>query len=74
MTMDCVDPERMGRFWAQALGYVPAPSPRAYQSWEEWFDAFDVALDERNEMAALVDPAGLGPALSLLLAPCARRR
>lgn len=69
MTMDCVNPELVGRFWAQALGYKPAPPPRGFQSWEEWFDAFDVPSDERSEMSALVDPEGVGPALSLLAVP-----
>ena len=51
------------------MGYVPAPPPPGYRTWQEWFDAFDVPLDERSGRSALVDPEGVGPALSLLAVP-----
>lgn len=43
VTFDCAEPERVGRFWCAALGYVlPAPPP----GFDDW-DAFDQSLATR---------------------------
>lgn len=68
MTVDCADPGVLAAFWAEALGYEPAPAPTGWASWQEWFDAFDVPEDERG-VFALQDPTGAGPALSFLPVP-----
>src|SRR3954466_12444086 len=47
VTFDCAEPERMGRFWCEVLGYVvPQPPP-----------------DEPEAWFACVDPTGVGPRL-----------
>ena len=69
LTVDCRDAGLLGRFWAQALGYVAAPPPAGWSSWPDWFDHFQVPVDERNELSALVDPAGVGPSVSFLSVP-----
>lgn len=69
ITVDCKDPDLLGRFWAEALGYVAAPAPTGYPDWETWFDRFEVPPDERGLTGAMVDPSGRGPALSFLVVP-----
>ncbi len=69
ITIDCRDPERLGRFWATALGYVEAPAPVGFADWKAWYDHFDVAAEERGGPGALVDPHGHGPQLGFLPVP-----
>jgi hypothetical protein len=33
VTFDCAEPVRVGRFWCEVLGYVPAPSAGEDESW-----------------------------------------
>ena len=48
VTFDCAEPERVGRFWCEVLGYV-APSPPPPEDDGSWF--------------ACTDPTGVGPRL-----------
>lgn len=61
VTFDCAQPERVGRFWCEVLGYVAAPPPAGFDSWEE----FDRSLppDQQGVAFACVDPTGVGPRL-----------
>jgi hypothetical protein len=61
VTFDCADPERVGRFWCEALGYVVPPPPKGFASWDD----FDRALPAEHQGSAFacVDPAGVGPRL-----------
>ena len=61
VTFDCADPERVGRFWCEALGYVLPPPPAGFASWED----FDRTLPEEHQGTAFacVDPTGVGPRL-----------
>jgi hypothetical protein len=60
VTFDCADPERVGRFWCEVLGYE-APPPRGFASWEE----YDLSLpaERRGAGFACGDPTGRGPRL-----------
>jgi catechol 2,3-dioxygenase-like lactoylglutathione lyase family enzyme len=69
MTFDCADAAAQARFWASALGYVPAPPPRGWDTWESWLLDLDVPRDEWNDGASIVDPAGIGPGISFLKVP-----
>jgi hypothetical protein len=69
MTFDCADPRVLAAFWKTALGYVDAPPPDGFASWEDWFLACDVPEDEWDDGASLVDPAGVLPRLSFLKVP-----
>lgn len=69
MTLDCRDAPRLARFWAAALGYVPAPPPAGFPSWEDWYAGCDVPDDERADVVSLVDPSGAAPGLTLLAVP-----
>ncbi|WP_345110054.1 VOC family protein [Streptomyces drozdowiczii] len=59
VTFDCADPERVGRFWCEALGYVAPEPPEGFDSW----DAYNASLpaEKRNTWFAASDPTGAGP-------------
>lgn len=67
VTVDCADPARLVAFWAEALGYVPAPPPEGFPSWLEYYRSIGVPEEELPEDGDLtdsvVDPAGVGPRL-----------
>ncbi len=57
----CEDPERLAGFWAAATGYVLQPPPEAFETWEQFADAAGIPEENRNDIAACVDPEGSGP-------------
>ncbi len=69
ITFDCQEPTLLATFWKLALGYVDAPPPKGFDSWDAWFVACEVPLDERDDGASLVDPDGDRPAISFLKVP-----
>ena len=69
MTFDAAEPAVLAAFWREALGYVEAPPPTGFGSWEEWFVACEVPEDEWDDGAAIVDPEGVAPKISFLKVP-----
>jgi hypothetical protein len=69
MTFDCADAAGQARFWALALGYVPAPVPTGWESWEQWLVDHDVPESEWADGASICDPAGVLPSISFLKVP-----
>jgi hypothetical protein len=69
LTFDCSDAQAQARFWAVALGYVPAPPPTGWDTWESWLVDLEVPREEWDDGASLVDPAGIGPDISFLKVP-----
>ncbi|MCB0999414.1 MAG: hypothetical protein KDB40_08975 [Acidimicrobiales bacterium] len=69
LTLDAADPLRLAEFWTAALGYVAAPPPAGWASWETWLRDMDVPEAEWNDGAAIVDPAGDGPSISIVRVP-----
>jgi hypothetical protein len=71
ITFDCADPERLSRFWAEALGYLNPPPPGrevapgedVFDAWHEFLAAADVPESEWNGASAAQDPGGVGPRL-----------
>jgi hypothetical protein len=61
VTFDCAEPERVARFWCEALGYVVPPPPEGFASWDD----FDRSLppERQGSAFACVDPTGVGPRL-----------
>jgi hypothetical protein len=60
VTFDCTDPDRLARFWAEALGYKVQDPPPGYTTWPEFLAAMDVPESEWGSASAVVDPAGKG--------------
>jgi Glyoxalase-like domain len=60
VAFDCAEPERLGRFWCEVLGYV-APTPEGFATWRD----YDRSLppEERDSWFAITDPSGVGPRL-----------
>jgi glyoxalase superfamily protein len=67
LTIDANDPERLARFWQQALGWVPAPPPAPPAGTGDgptWWAHYRGRLGGLNAFAdRLFDPAGVGPPL-----------
>ena len=61
VTFDCAEPERVARFWCEALGYVVPPPPEGFATWDD----FDRVLppEQQGSAFACVDPSGVGPRL-----------
>jgi hypothetical protein len=51
VTFDCAQPERVGRFWCEVLGYVVPPSIE------------EMSPEDKASAFACVDPSGVGPRL-----------
>lgn len=69
MTIDCAHPATLAAFWKVALGYVEAPPPAGFGSWQEWFTRLGVPEDEWDDGAAFADPDGVRPRISFLKVP-----
>ena len=37
VTIDCADPDRLARFWAEALGYQLQEPPDGFESWQAYW-------------------------------------
>ena len=61
VTFDCADPEALGRFWCEVLGYAPAEPDAGFATWADG----QAALPEpkRNAWFWCTDPTGVGPRL-----------
>jgi Glyoxalase-like domain len=61
VVIDCADPARLARFWAEALGYRVQPPPEGFESWEAWLRDAGIPEEDWNSASAVVDPDGAGP-------------
>ncbi len=69
VTFDAADPMRLAEFWALALGYILQPPPPGFDSWEAFADSIDMPPEDREGIAAIVDPDGARPRLLFLKVP-----
>jgi hypothetical protein len=61
VVFDCHDPDRLARFWAEALGYVMQPPPAGFGTWEEFLRSAGIPESDWGKASAIVDPEGKGP-------------
>jgi hypothetical protein len=65
ITIDCLDPGPLVRFWAEALGYEPQPPPTGFSTWNDWYLSVGVPADELDFNGdgtdRIRDPADAGP-------------
>ena len=69
LTFDAAEPGRLAAFWKVALGYVDAPPPQGFTSWEDWLVRLGVPEDEWDDGASIADPEGLRPSIGFLKVP-----
>ncbi|MFC4018342.1 VOC family protein [Micromonospora sp. GCM10011542] len=60
VTFDCIEPERVGRFWCEVLGYVVTPL-EGFGTWDDF--QHSMPPEEQGSWFACVDPSGVGPRL-----------
>ncbi len=58
VTFDARDSKALAAFWMKALGYVPMPAPKGYDTWEDWERAMEVPEEEMDQGASIVHPDG----------------
>jgi Glyoxalase-like domain len=63
VTFDAHDPEALGRFWAEVLGYIEQPPPEGFDSWDDFLESISFPVEERGDFYAVVDPEKNGPRL-----------
>ena len=63
VTFDAANPMAVAEFWAAALGYIVQPPPEGFATWEEFADSVGIPEDDRDNLAAVIDPDGDGPRL-----------
>ena len=61
VVFDCADPDRLARFWAEALHYKPQDPPEGFATWEDWARDQGIPEERWNDANAVVDPDGAGP-------------
>ncbi len=61
VTFDCAEPERVGRFWCEVLGYEPPSTPEGFATWGDF--QLSLPSEERGSWFACRDPHGVGPRL-----------
>jgi hypothetical protein len=69
VTFDAADPQRLGTFWAEVLGYIEQPPPGDFESWDAFLDSVGLPADERDKAYAIVDPAGRRPRIFIQKVP-----
>jgi hypothetical protein len=72
VVFDCADPDRLVRFWAQALGYKLQDPPQGHQSWEDWLRDQGIPQERWNDANAVVDPDGRDPRIFFQRVPEAK--
>ena len=62
LTFDCAHPASQAAFWCLALGYVEAAPPKGFASWADWHRHWNNPPETWDDVAAIEDPDGVGPA------------
>jgi catechol 2,3-dioxygenase-like lactoylglutathione lyase family enzyme len=62
VTIDCADPERLARFWAEALGYRLEEPPDGFASWRDYWVSRGLPPEEVDDgYDSIIDPDGVRP-------------
>ena len=77
ITVDCHDPEKLARFWAEALGYIiPGPPgvrlgeyEEPFAAWKKFIADLGTELGPENMRAAIDDPDQVGPRIFFQTVP-----
>jgi hypothetical protein len=73
VTIDCVDPQPLVRFWSEALHYQPEQPPDGSDSWLGYWRSIGIPPEElegvEDGAESVVDPAGVGPRIWFQVVP-----
>jgi hypothetical protein len=70
LVIDCADPDKLARFWAEALGYVFEPPPEGFATWDDYWRDFGLGEDDLGiGEDSIVDPDGHGPRIWCQIVP-----
>ena len=70
LVIDCADPERLARFWAEALGYELEPPPDGFPTWDAYRRDLGMPEEELGGGPdSIADPAGRGPRIWFQVVP-----
>lgn len=72
VVFDCADPNRLARFWAEALRYKLQDPPDGFSSWQDWLREQGIPEERWNDASAVVDPDGKGPRIYFQRVPEAK--
>jgi hypothetical protein len=62
VTIDCADPDRLARFWTEALGYQLEEPPAGFDTWRAYWESRGLPEEELwDGYDSIVDPQGTGP-------------
>jgi glyoxalase superfamily protein len=61
IVFDCANPDKLARFWAEALHYKVQDPPSGFDSWEAFLKAQGIPESEWDSASAIVDPDRAGP-------------
>ena len=61
VVFDCADPDKVARFWAEALRYKIQDPPPGFDSWEAFLEAQGIPEKDWTSASAVIDPDGVGP-------------
>jgi Glyoxalase-like domain len=61
VVIDCADPDRLARFWADALHYTIQDPPEGFATWPDFLRDRGIPEADWNKASAVVDPDGGGP-------------
>jgi catechol 2,3-dioxygenase-like lactoylglutathione lyase family enzyme len=62
VTFDCADPDRLARFWAEALGYRLEEPPDGFATWQDYWVSRGLPPEEvEGGYDSIVDPDGVRP-------------
>ena len=65
LAVDCRNPDRQARFWAEALGYELEAPPAGFDSWKAYWRKVGLPEEELEVMDdgsdSIIDPDGVGP-------------
>ncbi|HEX4094734.1 MAG TPA: VOC family protein [Trebonia sp.] len=69
LVINCADPDRMARFWADALGYELEPPPPGFADWDDWRRDMGLLGTVGVGADSIIDPDGSGPRIWFQVVP-----
>ena len=73
ITIDCAEPDRLARFWAEALRYELQEPPAPHESWSAYWVSVGMPEEEADDgYDSIIDPSGGRPRVWFQVVPEAK--